>query len=142
MLLKKNVPFIWTKETLTAFKELKDILCSKPLLRYPNISKQFGVTTDASNFAAAVILSEGTVEKYLPLTYASTSSHSEVLNYSTIEKELSAIMFASKQFRLYIYCSKFLLLTGHRTLVMLCNLKDPIVGGRLVRWRVKLSECH
>ena len=51
-----------------------------------------------------------------------------------------AIIFAVKQFRLYIYGQNFNLVTDHRPLIWLCNLKDPTVGSRLARWKIKLQE--
>ena len=98
LLLKKNVPFIWTREAQISFDKLKDILSSEALLQYPDFSKPFVVTTDASNFALGAILSQGPVGKDLPVAYASTSLQSAALNYSTTEKELFAIIFAVKQF--------------------------------------------
>jgi hypothetical protein len=35
----KNVPYVWGEEQDTAFRTLKDILCNKPLLQYPDFGK-------------------------------------------------------------------------------------------------------
>jgi len=50
-----------------AFKELRDLLCSEYLLQYPDFIKPFVVTTDVSGYAIGDILSQGTIEKDLPL---------------------------------------------------------------------------
>ena len=60
------------------------------------------------------------------------------INYSTIEKELFAIVFYVHHFRPYLYGQKFILVTDHRPLVWLYSIKDPV--SRLARWRIKLSE--
>lgn len=59
-------------------------------------------------------------------------------NYSTIEKELLAIVWAVRHFRTYIYGVRFYIITDHKPLVWLMNLKDS--GSRLMRWRIKLEE--
>jgi hypothetical protein len=59
-------------------------------------------------------------------------------NYSTIEKELLAIVWVFKYFRPYLFGRKFTLYTDHQPLVYVFNLKDP--NSRLVRWRLSLEE--
>jgi len=51
---------------------------------------------------------------------------------------LLALLFATKQFRCYIYGRKFTVYTDHRALKWLLNLQDP--SSRLTRWAMKLSE--
>jgi hypothetical protein len=43
----KNVPYVWGEEQGEAFRTLTDILCSDPLLQYPDFEKEFIVTCDA-----------------------------------------------------------------------------------------------
>ncbi|KAB0793022.1 hypothetical protein PPYR_12642 [Photinus pyralis] len=137
-LLKKNVKFIWTSEQQEAFEKLKLILSSEPILQYPDFSKPFCLTTDASNYAIGAVLSQGQIPNDLPIAYASrTLNHAEG-NYSTIEKELLAIVWSIKHFRPYLYGQKFKIITDHRPLTWLFNVKDP--GSRLIRWRLLLEE--
>ena len=56
VLLTKNVSFTWTETAQMAFNKLKNILCSKPILQYPDFTKPFIVTTDASDYALGAIL--------------------------------------------------------------------------------------
>jgi hypothetical protein len=58
--------------------------------------------------------------------------------YGVTELELLALLFATKQFRCYLYGRRFTVYTDHRALKWLLNLRDPI--SRLTRWAVKLSE--
>jgi len=63
------------------------------------------------------------------------SAHSK---YSVTELELLAFLFATKQFRCYLYDRKLTVYTEHRALKWLINLQDP--SSKLTRWAVKLSE--
>lgn len=49
-----------------------------------------------------------------------------------------AIVWAVKHFRPYLYGRNFTIITDHRPLTWLFNVKDP--GSRLIRWRLKLEE--
>ncbi|CAK1589486.1 unnamed protein product [Parnassius mnemosyne] len=137
-LLKRDTTFHWSQEQQIAFDVLKEKLITAPLLQYPDFSQPFIVTTDASNYAVGAILSQGPVGKDKPIAYASRTLNRPEGNYSTTEKELLAILFAVKTFRPYLYGNKFKIVTDHRPLVWLFNVKDP--GSRLIRWRLKLEE--
>ena len=137
-LLKKGVRFAWTEVQQNAFDKLKNILCNYPILQYPNFSKPFIVSCDASNYGLGGVLSQGIIGKDLPVAYASRTLSETEINYSTIEKELLAILFCVTTFRPYLYGRKFTLVTDHRPLVWLHNIKDP--GSKLLRWRLRLAE--
>lgn len=137
-LLKKTATFKWTDKQQQAFEELRDKLCAKPILQYPDFTKPFILTTDASGFAIGGILSQGDIGKDLPVTYTSRLLNQAEQNYSTIEKELLAIIYCTKHFRPYLYGRKFTLITDHRPLVWLQSIKDP--SSRLIRWRLQLIE--
>jgi len=137
-LLKKDVKFNWDDNCQKAFDKLKSILCSEPILQYPDFTKQFILTTDASGKAIGAILSQGEIGSDLPISYASRTLNTGEVNYSTTELECLAIIFGIKQFRPYLYGRKFIILTDHRPLPWLFNLKDPL--SKLARWRILLEE--
>ena len=137
-LLKKSARFEWTSEQEQAFNTLKNCLCEQPILQFPNFEKPFNVTTDASNFAIGAVLSQGDYPKDLPVAYASRCLNSAEINYSVIEKELLAIVWAVRHFRPYLYGRRFRIVTDHQPLTWLFNIKDP--KSRLVRWRLELEE--
>lgn len=123
---------------IKTFEDCKTILTNEPLLQYPDFTKEFLVTTDASNFAIGAILSQGPIGQDKPICYASRTLNDSEKNYSTIEKELLSIIYATKYFRPYIFGRKFRIITDHKPLQWLMNLKEP--NSRLVRWRLKLEE--
>ena len=137
-LLKKNVTFFWDSPQEIAFKECKRILTTPPILQYPDFSKEFLLTTDASMYALGSTLSQGEIGKDLPISYASRTLNQAETHYSTIERELLSIVWSVKHFRPYLYGRKFKIITDHRPLTYLFSIKDP--GSRLIRWRLKLEE--
>jgi hypothetical protein len=136
--LKKGAKIEHTDEFCRTFQFCKDILCNDPILQYPDFKKPFILTTDASNFAIGAILSQGNIGTDLPVAYASRTLNPAECNYSTIEKELLAVVWATKYFRPYLFGRKFVIVTDHKPLQWLFNLKEP--NSRLVRWRLKLEE--
>jgi len=123
-LLKKNVSFVWKPEQQKAFETLRMALCQQPILQYPDFSKPFVLTTDASDIAIGGVLSQGTIGQDLPITYVSRVLNSAEKNYSTIEKELLAIIYCTHHFRPYLYGHKFFLVTDHQPLIWLYKVKD------------------
>ena len=57
-LTKKATPFHWDEPQVKAFKHLKSLVCSKPILRQPDYTKQFLLSTDASAYSVGAILSQ------------------------------------------------------------------------------------
>lgn len=112
-LLKENISFVWNTTAQNAFEKLRDIICSEPVLQFPDFNKPFLVTTDASNYAIEAILSQGQIGKDLSIAYASRTLNKVEIIYSTVEKELLAIKFAVEHFRPYLYGHQFTLVTDH-----------------------------
>lgn len=137
-LLKKDQIFYWSQEQQRAFDILKSKLISEPILQYPDFSKEFILTTDASNFSIGAVLSQNHSGSDLPIAYASRTLNRAESNYNTTERELLSIVWSINHFRPYLYGRKFLIVTDHRPLIWLFNVKDP--GSKLVRWRLKLEE--
>ncbi|GBP12055.1 Retrovirus-related Pol polyprotein from transposon 297 [Eumeta japonica] len=72
-----------------------------------------------------------------PIVSSRTLNEHE-LNYSATEKELLAIVWATKYFRPYLYGRRFLINSDHKPLQWLQNLKEP--NQKLQRWKIKLNE--
>lgn len=123
-----------------SFEICRTLLCNDPILQYPDMNKEFFLTTDCSNVAAGAVLSQNFQGNDLPIAYASKTLTETERRYSTIEKELYAIVFALKTFRPYLYGRKFTIFTDHRPLQWLFRLKDP--NSRLYRWRLKISDFN
>ncbi|XP_039286596.1 uncharacterized protein LOC120351895 [Nilaparvata lugens] len=92
----------------------------------------------ASQFAIGAVLSQFKNGADLPIAYASRTLNDTETRYSTIERELLAIVWATKHFRPYLYGRKFNIFTDHKPLQWLFSIKEP--NSKMLRWRLKLEE--
>lgn len=137
-LKKKNKIDVMKQEYIDAFEKCKELLTNAPLLQFPDFTKPFVLTTDASNFAIGAVLSQGTIGSDMPVAYASRTLNDAETRYSTIEKELLAIVWATKHFRPYLYGKKFTIYTDHRPLIWAKSINEP--NSKLTRWKLRLAE--
>lgn len=122
------------------FEYCKNLLTNEPILQYPDFSQIFHLTTDASNYAIGAVLSQGPIGQDKPIAYASRTLNDHEINYSVIEKELLAVVWATKYFRPYLYGRKFNIFTDHKPLEWLSSIKEP--NSKLTRWREKLEDYN
>lgn len=136
--LKKRNKIVIDQKYIDAFEKCKELLTNAPLLQFPDHTKPFILTTDASNVALGAVLSQGPIGQDKPVAYASRTLSDTESRYSTIEKELLAVVWATKHFRPYLYGRKFDIYTDHKPLEWLNSLKEP--NSKLMRWRLKMQE--
>jgi len=77
------------------------------------LKKGFIVTCDSSSTGIGSIFSQVTLGHDLPVAYANRVLAKAERNYSSIERELTAIVWGCKQFRQYIWGRKFTIVTDH-----------------------------
>lgn len=136
--LRKDEKVEHTPEFLKSFNKCKEILSSSAILTHPDFESTFILTTDASKYAIGAVLSQGPIGRDKPIAFASRTLSKSEENYSTIEKELLAIYWATKYFRPYLFGNKFILYTDHKPLTCAVNLKDP--SGKIARWMIALLD--
>jgi hypothetical protein len=90
-LFRKDVPTRWIERQQYAFNDLKSVLYSDQVLAYTNFKDNFILTTDASKFAEAAILSQVQNGVERPVSYASRHMNKAEQNYLDSEAELSAV---------------------------------------------------
>ena len=136
-LLKKDAPWYFGLEQIQQFNFLKDKLLSEPILRQPDLLRKFYVHCDASGLGLGAILAQidNNDNEYV-CEYASRTLKGSELHYSITEKECLAVIWAIKIFRHFLYGTQFTVVTDHKALLWLINLKDPL--GRLARWHLYL----
>ncbi|GBP86798.1 Retrovirus-related Pol polyprotein from transposon 297 [Eumeta japonica] len=89
----------------------------------------FILTTDASNLAIGAVFSQGVIGSDKPIAYASRTLNTSEINYSTIEKELLAIVWATKYFCTNLFGRTFKIITDHKPLQWVMNLKESNSRG-------------
>ena len=120
-----------------AFEKLKELLVAEPVLIYPNFKQEFVIQTDASAIALGAVLGQyGQVKgknAFRPIMYGSRHLTKTEMNYSTTDRELLAIVWASKKFKAYIYARPVTFITDHQALATMRSLKEPMGRtGRLL----------
>ena len=137
-LLTKEAKWNWSDECNKSFNDLKTALISYPVLRQPDLRKEFILYTDASGFALGAILAQiDNSGKDYVCAYASRALKGAEKHYGITEKECLAVVWGIKQFRIYLYGTHFKTITDHSALNWLMKINDP--SGRLARWSIYLQ---
>jgi hypothetical protein len=141
LLLQKETPFAWGKEQEDFFNQLKEAMMRAPVLALPDFEKPFILTTDASGYAIAAILtqlsSDGKKEHLI-------SGHSGMLkgaetNYHTLDREIFAVFYGVEQNRSYLWGNKFSIRTDNLGIPYLERNKTSD-SRRAIQWFLKLAE--
>ena len=137
---KKDTPWEWGDKEQAAFDELRQKLCSTPVLTYFKAGRPLLVETDASQYVCSGILSQQDGNgKWKPIAYRSKTMKPAECNYDVHDKELLAIVQALKEWRRYLKGSgqHFRVLTDHQNLIRFTTTKE--LTGRQIRWSEVLS---
>jgi hypothetical protein len=137
-LMAKETSFLFDEECMKAFKALKKILASTPIIRPPNWGVPFEIMCDALDCAVGAILRQRVDKLPLVIYYASRTLNDAQLNYSTTKKELLAVIFALDKFKSYFLGSKIIIYSNHIALRYLFSKQDT--KSRLIRWILLLQE--
>ncbi|GKC19646.1 putative reverse transcriptase domain-containing protein [Tanacetum coccineum] len=117
-----------------AFQLLKQKLCSAPILSLPEGSENFVVYCDASHKGSGAVL----MKKEKVIAYASRQLKIHEKNYTTHDLELGAIVFTFKMWRHYLYDTKCVVFTDHKSLQHILDQKE--LNMRQRRWLELLSD--
>ena len=137
-LLRKDAKFQWDSLCEESFLKLREAMTCTPVLAYPDLSKEFILTTDASLSAIGYILSqkdENGLEH--PIAYSGRALRGSERNWSVTEVEGLALVTAVQEFRPYLMHNSFTLMTDHISLTWLKTIKNT--HGRLFRWSILLQ---
>ncbi|GFS98906.1 retrovirus-related Pol polyprotein from transposon 412 [Trichonephila clavipes] len=88
----KKEKITWDEKCGKAFEELKAKLVTQPILFAPDFATEFILQTDASEVGAGVVLSQRIEGEEHPIVFLSKKFSKAERNYSTVERELAAII--------------------------------------------------
>ncbi|GKB45950.1 putative reverse transcriptase domain-containing protein, partial [Tanacetum coccineum] len=134
VLTQKSKTFDWGKEQENAFQTLKDKLCNAPVLALPDGPEDFVVYCDASGLGLGCVL----MQRIKVIAYASRQLKIHEKNYTTHDLELGAVVFALKIWRHYLYGTKSVIYTDHKSLQHIFSQKE--LNMRQRRWRELFSD--
>ena len=140
-LFKKNVVFEWSPECHRAFQEIIRRLITYPVIRFPDFSKPFIISTDASGYGIGAVLSQRDDEGVEhPISFASRLLSKAERNYPVIEREALGVVWALAKFRTMVYGYELDIRVDHQPLTSL--FKDKTLEGKLSRWALKVAEYN
>ena len=131
---------VWNDACTTAFDTLKQRLVSSPIMQPPNFLHPFILELDACEYGIGCVLTQEYNSKKHVIAYASRTLSSAERNYSSVEREALAIVWATKHFRQYLEGGPVIVRSDCKALQWLKSARDPT--GRLARWAMKLSPYN
>ncbi|GKA73458.1 putative reverse transcriptase domain-containing protein [Tanacetum coccineum] len=134
ILTQKSKTFEWGEEQELAFQTLKDKLCNAPVLALPDGPEDFVVYCDASGIGLGCVL----MQRGKVIAYASRQLKIHEENYTTHDLELGAVVFALKIWRHYLYGTKSVIYTDHKSLQHIFSQKE--LNMRQRRWIELFSD--
>ena len=120
--------FHWGEAQEESFDTLKDKLTHAPLLQLPNFGKTFELECDASGVGIGGIL----MQDGKPVAYFSEKLHGPVLNYSTYDKELYALVRSLEMWCHYLWPKEFVIHSDHESLKYLRSQNN--LNRRHAKW--------
>ncbi|GJU56386.1 reverse transcriptase domain-containing protein [Tanacetum coccineum] len=137
-LLKKETPFVFSKDCIDAFETLKKKFIKASILVIPDWNLPFKPMCDASDFTIGAVLGQRKIKHFQPIHYASKTMTEAQIHYTMTEKEMLVVVYAFKKFRPYLVLSKSIVYTDHSALKYLMNKQDA--KPRLLWWVLILQD--
>nr|GEX37735.1 reverse transcriptase domain-containing protein [Tanacetum cinerariifolium] len=137
-LLKKDTPFLFSKECVEAFQTLKRKLTEAPILIALDWDMPFELMCDASDFAIGAVLGQRQEKHFRPIHYGSKTMTEAESNYTTTEKEMLAVVYVFEKFRSYLIMNKSIVYTDQSALKYLFVKKHS--KAIFLRWVLLLLE--
>ncbi|GBG59535.1 hypothetical protein CBR_g49795 [Chara braunii] len=115
-LTKKDTPFLWSLHCQMAFARLKQALTRAPVLKLPDPTLPFVLTTYASQYGIGAVLQQHDGNGLRPVEFMSKKIKTQKLQDSTYEKELYALVSALKHWKHFLLGRHFKIFSDHSTL--------------------------
>lgn len=138
-LTKKNAVWMWGSEQVKSFDELKQCLCTKPVLALYDPALPTEIHTDACKSGIAGMLMQKQSENTLrPVMYFSRVTSEEESMYHSYELETLAVVESLRRFRVYVV-GKHVKVVTDCTAVRATLTKRDIIP-RIARWWLAIQD--
>ena len=134
-LLKSNVTYQWTGDMQKKCQDVKDAIAEETLLAHFDPSQPVVIETDASLKGLGAVMKQNGK----PVRFMSKSLTQAESNYSNIERELLAVLFACEKLHVYIFGREVMVHTDHRPLDNIFRKPVSLAPPRLQRMLLRLS---
>ena len=128
----------WNEETDRAFEQLKQVIVDKPVLRTPDLTKDFILQTDASGHGIGAILTQNFKDGERLVAFFTKKLLPVQPRYTATKKEGLAVIKAIQHFEFYLYGCPFNVQTDHTALKKMKTMTNT--NGRSVRWSMLLQS--
>ena len=125
---------------LAAFEDLRKALLKPPILALPKANGKMIADVDAcANQLGCLLLQKQPESNCLPVGYWSQGLTSAEHNCCTTGRKCLVVVWSVLKFLHFLDGNRFLIRTNHQALSCIYSTDDS--SGRLMRWRLRLSEC-
>ena len=126
MLLRSQTKLVWGPEQNKAFIESKKALLNSGALVHFNPDHPMVVVADSSAYGIGATLCHLIDGQERPVYFASRSLNKAERNYSQLEKEALAMIFALKKFHNYLWGQKCTIITDYKPLLGIFSPTKPL----------------
>ena len=132
--------FEWTDALSSAVQRVKDAIRAAPVLAMFDPGLSTVLATDASDVGCGACVTQvDSSGQTRVIAYASKTFTTAERNYSVVEKEALACVWATEKYRHYLWGRRFVLRTDHQALCTIFGTKGSNrVGRRVTRWEARL----
>ena len=141
--MEKEPKWSWSQKQVKAFQVAINALQDDALLVHYDGSRKLVLACDASQYKLGGVLSHIMDDgKERPNAYTSRTLTVAEKNYSQLEKEALAVVFAVGKFHNYLYGRQFMIKSDHQPVSNIfsnCKAISPTASSRIKTWALTLS---
>ena len=135
-LLKRDVHFLWTSDMQKELDTIKNEIANAVQLTHYEPNKSAVIETNASLKGLSAVL----IQDSKPVRFLSKALTPAEANYSNIERELLAVLFACEKLHTYTFGRKTTVHTDHKPLHNILLKPISLAPARLQRMLLRLSQ--
>ena len=143
LLLRAGQRWQWSNACEKAFQTAKRRLVEAPVLSHYDPALPIVLAADASAYGVGAVISHRMTDgSERPVAFASRTLSKSEMNYAQIEKEALALVFGIRKFHQFLYGRQFTMVTDHKPLRTILDLKNkipPLAAARMQHWALTLS---